>query len=162
MDNEFHNTVEILKSMMEICSIHCARIRLAQETLNHLFPFTAEKIQHFTTIELGMTDLLVHRFSKLQDTIGDKVFPLLLVILGENIEHKSFIDRLNMLEKLNIVSNVNRWREYRSAHNAATHEYPHNFELMADNLTRISVLSNELCAFWDALVIQINEKIASL
>lgn len=158
--NEFQQTLEILKSMVEVCSIHSSRIRLAHESLVNLIPFTATGIENLSTHALGMTDLLVHRFSKLQDTIGDKIFPLFLTILGENIDHKSFIDRLNMLEKLNIISDADRWREYRSARNAAAHEYPHNFELMADNLNRIVVLSKELYLFWEILAEQINTKIA--
>jgi hypothetical protein len=140
--------ITIFKSTIEVCNIHKERIQMAYEMLNQKFPFTADKIEHLSPLELGMSELLINRFSKLQDTIGEKIFPHVLTLLGENIYQKSFIDRLNMLEKLGIIKDANQWQNYRTARNAATHEYPDNLNRMAENLNHVMTLSQELVTFW--------------
>ena len=148
LENDLKQTIRILESMTDICDTHMARIEMANDVLAANAPFTAHSIQHMNQLQLGMSDLLIHRFSKLQDTIGEKIFPLYLTILGENVQQLSFIDRLNLLEKLRILPSTEQWRMYRLARNAATHEYPDKLELMAENLNRIIILSKELCLFW--------------
>lgn len=145
------NDLNAFKSTIEICTIHKERIQMAYETLSENFPFTANKIKNLTPLDLGMAELLINRFSKLQDTIGDKIFLYVLILFGENIYQKSFIDRLNMLEKLGIIENAEQWQAYRSAGSAAAHEYPDNLSLMAENLNHVMVLSQELVQFWTKL-----------
>ncbi len=160
LTNEHNQTRTILESMIDVCNVHANRIQMANELLKEHTPFDAQKIKEMTPLELGMSDLLIHRFSKLQDTIGDKIFPLYLTILGENIQQLSFIDRLNLLEKLGILSSTEQWRMYRFARNAATHEYPDKMELMAENLNRIIALSIELINFWLHFKNQIHERLS--
>lgn len=148
-----NNTEEtaIFKSTIEICNIHKERIQMAYELLNQKFPFTSDKIEHLNQLELGMSEMLINRFSKLQDTIGEKIFPNVLILLGEDIYQKTPIDRLNMLEKLGIIEDANEWQDYRTARNAATHEYPDNLNRMAENLNHIMTLSQKLVTFWEGL-----------
>lgn len=143
--------VAIFKSMIDVCNTHKERIQMAHATLHQKSPFTAEKIGQLNQLELGMAEILINRFSKLQDTIGEKIFPNVLMLLGEDIYQKTFIDRLNMLEKLGIIDDANEWQNYREARNAATHEYPDNLGKMAENLNNVMALSQKLIAFWDKL-----------
>ena len=154
--------MDIFKSIIAVCAIHKERIEMANEALLKCYPFTAETITHLDAFELGMAEILINRFSKLQDTIGEKIFPYVLLLLGENIYQKSFIDRLNMLEKLGIIQNSEQWQNYRAARNAATHEYPDNPKLMANNLNHVIELSQELIQFWVGLYDLIMEKISNL
>ena len=138
-------------SMIDICNMHKMRIQTAHEKLIQSHPFTAEKIENLDLFQLGMAEILINRFSKLQDTIGEKIFPNILLLLGESIYQTSFIDRLNMLEKIGIIEDANDWQEYRNARNASTHEYPDNLKLMAENLNNVMTLSQKLIIFWDRL-----------
>jgi hypothetical protein len=153
--------IAIFKSNIDVCNTHKERIQMANAILNQKFPFTAEKIEHLDQLELGMCEMLINRFSKLQDMIGEKIFPNVLLLLGEDIYQKTFIDRLNMLEKLGIIDDANQWQNYRNARNAATHEYPDNLGKMAENLNHVMTLSQELVVFWNKLRQLILSRISS-
>lgn len=37
-------------------------------------------MQHLNTHELAIIELLINRFAKFQDTMGEKIFPMLLMV----------------------------------------------------------------------------------
>lgn len=149
---------EIFLSECVTCNIHADRIEKALVEIRKITPLTPQRLEEMDTHELGMTELLTGRFSKLQDVLGEKIFPMLLTLLGENIQNKSFIDRLNMLEKLGFLEDAQHWFIYRKVRNAFTHEYPDNMALLVKNLEDVMRLSAELCAYWYDL----NQKIDHL
>lgn len=142
---------ELLKKEHEACVLHADRIRKALHEIEKMTPLSIEKIENMNIHELGMTELLTGRFAKLQDTLGKKVFPLILVTIGEDIEEMSFIDRLNLLEKLRYIDDAQQWFDYREARNAAAHEYPDSPDLMVKHLEDIIKLAKKLLDYWQQL-----------
>lgn len=141
----------LLKKELEACNIHADRIQRALNSLEEFLPLSIKKISSMSTQELAITELLTARFAKLQDTIGEKIFPLLLLTVGEDIKGKSFIDRLNLIEKLGYIENAEHWFEYRQARNAIAHEYPDSPEINLKNLEKIIELAKLLLAYWHNL-----------
>lgn len=66
-------------------------------------------------------DAFVSRFSRLQDTVGDKLLPQLLTILGEKTE--SVIDNLDRAEKLGFLDSADEWMSIHNLRNQMIHEY---------------------------------------
>lgn len=66
-------------------------------------------------------EAFVGRFGRLQDTLGDKLLPLLLSALGESIS--SVIDNLDRAERLGIIKSADEWMAMRSLRNQMIHEY---------------------------------------
>ena len=143
--------IEILKSQIDICNIHTSRIEKALHHINHLLPFDPNKISKLSDEELSFLELLTSRFAKLQDNIGQKIFPLMLLSMQEDVQNKSFIDILNRLEKLEIIESSDYWIKMREIRNHIAHEYPDNPELMASNLNKVVEASVELLDFWERL-----------
>lgn len=67
-------------------------------------------------------DQFIYRFSKLQDTVGEKLIKSVFSLYEENVEKFTFIDILNRLEKVEIL-NVKDWRELRDIRNELSHNY---------------------------------------
>ena len=68
-----------------------------------------------------MLDAFVARYSRLQDTLGDK---LLRVLLAANLEKiGSQLDNLQRAEKLGWVESVQAWVQVRELRNRLIHEY---------------------------------------
>lgn len=65
-------------------------------------------------------DAFVARFSRLQDTLGDKLLPALLVALGEN--RLTLVDRLDQAEKLGWIDSSEEWMAIRQLRNQMIHE----------------------------------------
>ena len=66
-------------------------------------------------------EAFVGRFGRLQDTLGDKLLPLLLAALGENAS--SVIDNLDRAERLGIIKSADEWMVMRNLRNQMVHEY---------------------------------------
>jgi len=73
-------------------------------------PDLAERVEAF-----------VGRFGRLQDTVGDKLLPLLLSVLGEKTS--AAIDNLDRAERLGLINSADEWIAMRNLRNQMVHEY---------------------------------------
>ena len=140
-----------LTKEIEICDLHSDRLRMAMQHMETLFPLTPEKWEDLKPEDLGFLELMTSRFAKLQDTMGRKVFPLLLESLGEHEKNDSFIDNLNKLEKLEILPDVNFWNRMREVRNEIAHDYPENPDEKIAKIRDCFQASQELLSFWEDL-----------
>lgn len=130
-----------LKETIELCDLHCQRMRFAKDQLGEKIPLTFNKYSELSANEISYLDQYLFRFTKLQDTMGSRLFPLFLETLAEPIEKMAFIDVLNRLEKLEIISSKNEWLEMRRLRNDATLEYP---QTINDRIEGLNLLFNKL------------------
>ena len=128
--------MNMLSEMLKIAEIHEQRLCYAREDLSKFFPITKEKVTQLSREELYLIEFYTSRFSKLQDLMGQKIFTQFLKDLEEPTDEMSFIDKLNKLEKLNIINSVEEWKVMRQVRNHLAHEYPDKPELTADNLNK--------------------------
>ena len=76
---------------------------------------------------------------KLQDSLGEKVLPgLLLATLDPLPPAATFAEKLQRLERLGAVSSAERWRYLREVRNALALEYPDHPAFRAVALTHPS------------------------
>jgi len=66
-------------------------------------------------------EAFVGRFGRLQDTVGDKLLPLLLDALGEKTS--AVIDNLDRAERLALIKSADEWITIRNLRNQMVHEY---------------------------------------
>jgi len=122
--------VERLKliSAKDECEKHEARILKALEILKPSFPLTENSINSFDDDRVAVLDQFLYRFAKLQDCIGLRLIPALYEALENDDRALAFIDILNRLEKLGLLSSVNDWQFFRALRNNLAHEYPEREE----------------------------------
>jgi hypothetical protein len=131
-------------SALDECDAHITRIQHAIDHLAEKLPLTKEVYDFLSDSDIAFIDQIVFRFSKLQDTIGKKIFPLGLVLLGEDIEARPFIDLLNKLEELRLIPSSSKWMEWRDLRNDLTHEYPDIIEDRIDALNNLKAALSEI------------------
>ena len=66
-------------------------------------------------------EAFVGRFGRLQDTVGEKLLPLLLDALGEKT--LAVIDNLDRAERLGLLQSADEWMTIRNLRNQMVHEY---------------------------------------
>lgn len=104
------------------CEKHLQRLHYAKNELKNLFPLTQQSYQKLTQEDIQAVDQFIYRFSKLQDTIGEKLIKIVFSLYEENIEKFTFIDILNRLEKADILT-AKEWKELRDIRNELSHHY---------------------------------------
>lgn len=92
--------------------------------------------------DLAYSDQIIYRFSKLQDSIGAKLFKSLLLYQGENT-NRPFLDILNQLERMEVID-VDEWFEIRDLRNEIAHDYNHSDDVAINILNSIYKLKDEL------------------
>ena len=100
-------------------------VQTLQEALNEwdADPVTGWEALDADRSRVRLVDQLLFRFTKLQDTLGERLIPMTLGILQEPFEAWPMRDRLNRLEKLGFLD-VNQWLAWREIRNRLAHEYP--------------------------------------
>jgi hypothetical protein len=137
-----------LKETLAICDLHYQRMTFAWKSIEKFFPLTEINFSQISPIELALFDQLIYRFSKLQDSMGSRLFKQLLAALEEDISGLPFIDILYKMEKLNLISNAKDWIGLRQTRNTVSHEYPFFKEVQMEELNLLPEEVVKLSAIW--------------
>lgn len=125
---------------------HIKRLNNAIAALEkkYTFPLTLSEFKQIINSDqdLAFVDQVIYRFSKLQDSMGAKLFKSYLLAQGENID-KPFLDILNQLEKLHILD-VDEWFEFRDIRNSISHHYEDDVTVAIDLVNTIYKSRNNL------------------
>ena len=127
--------LDFLARVAEKASIHL------QDTDNRLFGdlFTLEVAHRVDSdpILAERLDAFVSRFGRLQDTVGDKLLPVLLTALAEHTG--AVIDNLDRAEKLGLIESSDTWLELRRLRNQMVHEYIEDLAVLASALRSVTL-----------------------
>lgn len=126
----------LLSLLFETAKVHQRRIEHSKNQIKDDFPLTPETASNLNDDSFSHWEVLISRFAKLQDLLGAKIIPEVLNYIGEGSERQTYIDRLNKLEKLEVIDNTQTWIELRTLRNHLAHEYPNAPNLTAEYLNQ--------------------------
>lgn len=121
---------EKVERIIRECDKHILRIKDSSEQMQNFMLLDSESYQHLSKLQVQIIDQFLFRFAKLQDSIGEKLFKAILIFLDEDVDNKPFIDILNRMEKLEILGNVEEWRELKDTRNELSHAYDEPDEMV--------------------------------
>lgn len=113
----------MLEKYFRECDKHIQRIEEAYVDLKDIIPLSAKDYLSLDKDTVQALDQYLFRFSKLQDTIGDKIFRLIPSFYEDSVEYMPFLDLLNKLEKLGYLENAKEWLDLRKIRNDISHQY---------------------------------------
>ena len=132
------------------CSLHAGILAEALIEARKWLPFNADTVQRITKEQLRILDQMAYRFTKLQDTMGQKVLPAILDLAQEPIApDATFAEKLNWLERMGALPSAEEWKKLRVARNAIAYEYPDDHDLRASALNRFFDGANQLNALYE-------------
>jgi len=82
------------------------------------------------------------KFSRLQDTLGDKVLPLFLKLSAEPVG--TAIENLNRAEKLGLIVDTQQWLGARQLRNFLVHDYIEDLAILLESLEQARLMSVSL------------------
>jgi hypothetical protein len=142
-------SLKLLAALSE-CQLHAEVLSDAAHSLPA--HFEAADVLNISAEVRRTLDQLAYRFMKLQDALGEKVLPGLLVATLDSLPpHATFAEKLQRLERLGALPSADAWRLLREVRNGLAHEYPENPALQAAALTRLLGGARELIAVWRAV-----------
>lgn len=89
------------------------------------------------------------RFCRLQDTVGDKLLPVWLQVLGE--KRGAVVDNLDKAEKLGMLESADRCLAIRQTRNQMFHEYIESAQVLADALNAANDYQDQIVHFANAI-----------
>jgi len=121
--------------------------------------FTQEKISDLENDPdlAERVEAFVSRFGRLQDTIGDKLLPLLLALLGE--KPSAAIDNLERAERLGLIGSVDDWVTMRTLRNQMVHEYVEDPVVLSAALQSGHAFAPALAAAAEAMTVEIERRL---
>lgn len=122
-----------LNEALKICEIHFERMRYATQKVTKYFPLNEGQYHALSDDDLSYLDQIIFRFSKLQDSMGTRLFPSLL----EN--HK-------------------QWLILRETRNLVTHEYPFFTPEIIEGLNLLMEQILVLEKIWDRIRFYLKER----
>ena len=119
-------------------------------------PFTLERAKQLETdLDLSeRVEAFVGRFGRLQDTLSDKVLPMLLRALSET--PAAIIDNLDRAERLGLLDSVDEWLATRQLRNQMVHEYVEDLSVLTSALQAGHDFVPVLLAVADKLIAEID------
>ena len=140
-----------LRESIAIGDLHHQRMMFAYNELSKYFPLTKLIFGQISQMELALFDQLIYRFSKLQDSMGSRLFKQLLDSLEEDVAGLPFLDILHKMEKLNLLDQAKDWIILRQIRNSISHEYPFYMEVQIEELNLLPGAIGKLSAIWNKL-----------
>ena len=127
-----------LAAALAQCGLHVQVLAQALAEVQPLLPFDATAVARINPLQRRLLDQIAYRFGKLQDSLGEKVLPGLLLAAQEPVAPEAtFVEKLQRLERLGAVRSAADWKLLRELRNAQAHDYPDAPELQAAWLNRL-------------------------
>ena len=116
------------------CERHVYYILHALSSISAFRPLTGESIDLLTDEQVQDIDQFILRYTKLQDTMGSRLFTSILNYLYEPADNCPMLDILHRLEKLGLIESTEMWQEARIVRNRFSHDYANDSEKNAAQL----------------------------
>ena len=84
------------------------------------------------------------KFSRMQDTVVDKLIPVFLRVAGESTG--AAIDNLNRMERIGLIASAEDWLQMRGFRNRLVHEYIDSWGDLALALSRVCQFTDRMHA----------------
>ena len=138
----------LLQDAWRECERHIYHLFHAMQSIRAFLPLTEKTYVNLTDEQIQDIDQFILRYTKLQDTMGGRLFPAILNYLNEQFEDRPMLDKLNRLEKLGYIDSVEHWQEIRNIRNKFAHDYPDDPD---KNVAHFSVALESVSGLYDIL-----------
>jgi hypothetical protein len=112
---------------------------------------TGESIDLLTDEQVQDIDQFILRYTKLQDTMGSRLFTSILNYLYEPVDNRPMLDVLHRLEKLGLIDSIEMWQKVRIVRNRFAHDYANDPEKNAAQLNMAFASIVDLYNMLDAI-----------
>lgn len=129
--------IATLRSALAENDSHLQKIRNAALLLRPQIPLTVATFALLDDSQIMVVDQLLYRFTKMQDSLGTRLFPSLFSLLENDDQPRPFLDVMNRLEQLRVIDRVETWQFFRNLRNRFAHDYPESLEQTVQSINTL-------------------------
>ena len=123
-----------IDSSIRECDSHIEKLSRGKHLLAEFFPLREENFNSLNEEKIEHIDQFIYRFTRLQDSMGKRLFPSMISYLDNDFTPRPFLDILARLEQLGIITSDSDWQFFRNLRNNLSHDYPDNTRTMIETL----------------------------
>lgn len=125
-----------------LCSVAQREWDLLEQVKGRLFDSAMPELRpdfllSFSIEKTEQLDAFVARFGRLQDTLGDKLLPALLIVGGD--QPGQMLDNLDRAERYEWIESASDWADSRQLRNRMIHEYIQDPLILCDAINTAAV-----------------------
>lgn len=132
---------EKIKSALAEQDGNFVHIHNALEKLKPYLPVASSHLDERDVVE--HIDQMIFRFTKIQDSMGRRLIPLIVEVLEADTSEMTFIDKLNRIEKIGLIE-LGEWNAYRKIRNDLAHSYPEAKEELIEAINEAAAVVGKL------------------
>ena len=146
-----NQTQERLLQVLSITEKEAQYLKAVSQRLSLILPENEEQLREKINDPqlIDTLESFSSKFSRMQDTIADKLLPLFLQSAGE--QTGTVIENLNRAEKLSLISDTQQWLMARGLRNKLVHEYIVNLKELIDAVGLAREFVTELINTYEAI-----------
>ncbi len=148
---------ERLRFLVGVVRKECRHLTTTDQRL-FAVPFTPQTAAQLETEPdlAERVEAFASRYGRLQDTLGDKLLPLLLLALGE--KPGAAIDNLDRAERLGLLNSADEWVAMRRIRNQMVHEYIEDLDVLTSALLTGHAFVPALIATANAVIAEVEQR----
>ena len=123
-----------IDSSIRECDSHVEKLGRGRRLLGEFFPLDVNTFKKLNDDQIEHIDQFIYRFTRLQDSMGKRLFPSIISYLDNDFSSHTFLDILARLEQLGIIKSDLDWQFFRNLRNNLSHDYPDNIKIMVETL----------------------------
>jgi hypothetical protein len=151
----------ILQQACSACLAHADALTEAMDDLTQR-EIAASDLDLTGKEDRRLLDQFAYRYTRLQDDMGARLIPAVLVALGEEIATMPVLDRLSRLEQLGWLPDAEEWVALRRVRNEFAHDYPATQDERLERLQLAMVSAKRVTALFDLMRRKILERFPDL
>ncbi len=136
--NDRKKILVTVKNAIGECEFHIKRILEARVVLDKYFPLSEKGYEALESDgAMPYLDQFVYRYAKLQDKIGSSIIKNIVFLVEYSEDGKTFIDKLNVLEREGLIKSTTAWEGFRDLRNRLSHEYSTDIDTQIKTLNEV-------------------------
>ena len=145
------NIREYLEQQIKVADRHEWVLEEVLKQIDAVGAIDENKLDDLSIEDVKILEVVTSRFSKLQDHLGSKIFPVVLKLAGNDDPKQTFVDMLYKLEKIDFLASADQWRDWRDLRNDIAHEYAYTSKQLAEKINGVIDASHILLDYYKDL-----------
>ena len=146
-----------LRQAQDLCQGHAATLAEVLGDM-HSRALSLSEYAQMSKADRRLIDQFAYRYTRLQDDMGARLLPAVLLALGEDVAAMPAFDRFARLEQLGWLPSADDWNSLRQIRNQFVHDYPDSNEERYERLQAAASATSKMLGIMDLINTKLQQR----